>query len=115
MESGALWLSPLVGFGFLSGRWGEEWYGVKKSLIDWRGLFVRLTSYLNHIKVNITSLNSHFPHQGPQPKMLKRKKQSQKTPHFLSSNQDIVARSQKEKRELKHVTHSPKYQPELQI
>ena len=60
MESGALWLSPLVGFGCLSGRWGEEWYGVPKSLIGLRGLFVRLISYLNHIKVNITSLNSQF-------------------------------------------------------
>ena len=39
--------------------------------------------------------------------MLKRKKRSQKLPHFLSLNQDIVARSQEEKCGLKYVIHSP--------
>jgi len=49
----------------------------------------RLTSI--RAEVEITSLNSHFAHQRPQHKMLKRKKAEPKTPHFLSLNQDIVA------------------------
>jgi hypothetical protein len=48
-------------------------------------------------KLDITSLNSHFPHQEPQHQMLRRKKAEPVTPHFLSLNQDIVAWSQKEK------------------
>jgi len=54
-------------------------------------------------KVWITSLNSHFPHQKPQPKMLKRKKAEPKTPHFLSLNQNVVAWSQEQKCGLKYV------------
>ncbi len=36
------------------------------------------------------------------------KKAELRTPYFLSLNQDIVARSQKEKCELKYVMHSPR-------
>ena len=53
----------------------------------------------------ITSLNSHFPHQKPQHRMLRRKKAEPKTPHLLSWNQDIVAWSQKQKCGLKYVIH----------
>ena len=59
-------------------------------------------------KLTITSLNSHCPHQEPQPKMLKRKKVEPKTPHFLSLNQDIVAWSQKVKCGLKYVMQTPR-------
>jgi hypothetical protein len=36
---------------------------------------------------------------------VEKKNAEPKTPHFLSSNQDIVARSQKEKCGLKYVMH----------
>jgi hypothetical protein len=58
------------------------------------------------VKVGITSLNSHFPHQKAQHKMLRRKKAEPRTPHFLSLNQDIVAWSQEEKCGLKYVIYS---------
>jgi hypothetical protein len=48
-------------------------------------------------------------------KILRRKKAEPRTPHFLSLNQDIVSWSQGEKCGLKHVTHSPENQPELQL
>jgi hypothetical protein len=54
-------------------------------------------------KVDITSLNSHFPHQKAQHKMSGRKKAEPETPHFLSFNQDIVVWSQKQKCGLKYV------------
>ena len=60
------------------------------------------------IEVEITSLNSHFPHQKAQHKMLKRKKAEPKTPHLLSLNQDIVASPQDEKCGLKYVIHIPR-------
>ena len=57
-------------------------------------------------KVCITSLNPHFSHQKPQPKMLRRKKAEPKIPHFLGINQDIVAWAQEEKCGLKYVSCS---------
>jgi hypothetical protein len=54
-------------------------------------------------KVWITSLNSHFGWSGLWHKMLKRKEAEQRTPHFLSLNQDIVASPQDEKCGLKYV------------
>ena len=56
--------------------------------------------------MEITSLNSHFPHRKAPHKMLKKKKAEPQTPHFLSLNQDIVARSQEEKCGLKYVMFS---------
>jgi hypothetical protein len=47
--------------------------------------------------------------------MLRRKKAERKTPHFLSSNQDIVASPQDEKCELKYVIHTPGHQPGPQM
>jgi len=57
-------------------------------------------------KLEITSLNSHFTPQEPQHKVLRRKKAEPRTPHFLSLNQDIVARSQTGKWGLKYDTHT---------
>ena len=48
-------------------------------------------------KLEITSLNSHFPHQKPQHRMLRSKKAEPRTPYLFGLNQDIVAWSQKEK------------------
>ena len=59
-------------------------------------------------KLCITSLNSHFPHQGPQHRMLRRKNAEPVTPHFLSLNQDIVAWPEEEKCGLKYVIYSPR-------
>ncbi len=53
--------------------------------------------------MEITSLNSHFGWSGLWHKMLKRKEAEQKTPHFFSLNQGIVAWSQEEKCGLKYV------------
>ena len=57
-------------------------------------------------KVWMSSLNSHFGWSGLWHKMLKRKEAEQRTPHFLSLNQDIVAWSQDEKCGLKYVMFS---------
>ena len=61
--------------------------------------------------MEIPSLNSHFPHQKPQHRMLRRKKTEPVTPHFLSLNQDIVAGSQKRKCGLKYVMFSMPEKP----
>jgi hypothetical protein len=46
---------------------------------------------------------------------VEKKKAEPKTPHFLSLNQDIVARSQEEECGLKYEMHSPGDDPGLQI
>ena len=53
--------------------------------------------------LHITSLNPHFSRQKAQHKIL-RKKAEPRTPHVFSLNQDIVARSQKQKCGLKYET-----------
>jgi hypothetical protein len=52
--------------------------------------------------VEITSLNSHYRSK-TSAQDVEKKKAEPKTPHFLSSNQDIVAWSQEEKCGLKYV------------
>ena len=54
------------------------------------------------VQLYITSLNSHFPHQETQHKILKSKIAEPGTPHFLSLNQDIVGWSLEEKCGLKY-------------